>query len=208
MNITIFGANGKVGSIVTQKLLDAGHTVTACVYGNSSFADNPQLHVVQCDIRNKTDVENALQGADAVVSTLGSWGTKSKDILTVGMQSIIPAMQAQGVKRIVSLTGSAATAPGDQWGLIDKANRLLLAVIAPKILADGENHLNQLAASLLDWTVVRSPVMNTKGSAAYQLNTTVPGPLETINRSAVAQAMVDQLGSDTFVKKAPHIHRG
>lgn len=208
MKVIVFGANGKVGSIVTQKLLAADHEVVAFIHGQNTLADHPHLRVVQGDIRNTTDVKDALLGVDAAISTLGSWGTKSKDILTVGMHSVIPAMQAQGIQRIVSLTGSGAKAPGDKWGVIGKSGRLLLKVIAPKILADGEDHLSQLAASSLDWTVVRSPVMNNKGTTNYHLNEHIPGPFDTINRHAVAQAMVDQLTSTDFVKKSPHIHRG
>ena len=207
MNVVVFGANGKVGSIVVAKLLDAGHGVTAFVYGNSSFQAHPKLTVVSGNVKEAHDVHQALAGADVVISTLGSWGTKTKDILSSGMQTIIPAMQTHGIQRIVSLTGSAAQAPGDTWGPMGKLNHLLLRLVAPKILRDGEQHIQLLHASNLDWTVVRSPVMNESGTERYALTTTLPGLLETINRHAVAQCLVDQLSDTEHVKQAPHLHR-
>ena len=207
MHVVVFGANGKVGSIVVAKLLENGHRVTAFVYGRNSFRAHPKLTMFQGNVKQASDVQQALKGAEAVISTLGSWGTKTKDILATGMQVIIPAMQSQGVSRIVSLTGSAAQAPHDHWGITSKLSRQLLVLVAPKILKDGEDHIQLLNKSTLDWTVVRSPIMNELGNDTYSLTSKLPGLFETINRHAVAQAIIDQLEDDTFICQAPHIHR-
>jgi putative NADH-flavin reductase len=196
MRIVIFGANGRVGNLVVKEALKRGHKVSAFVHSRSSFDYNPSLKIVKGDIYNPKDVENAVKGSDAVISALGSWGTPKKDILTTGMKNIIPAMQNNKTKRIVSLTGSDALAPGDTKTLIYILSHFTLSRLAPKILKDGETHIKLLSDSDLNWTVVRSPVMNSR-----------PKPWSTINRKSVALAMLDLAESNKNVKSAPHIIR-
>lgn len=207
MTIAVFGASGKVGSLVTQKLLADGHHVRAFVHGSSPFKPRKSLEVIQGDIHLSDDVERALAGCHAVISCLGSWGTPSKDILTVAMHHIVPAMNAHKITRLVSLTGSGAALPGEKLPLIDRLNRALLLVAAGKILRDGEEHLRILSESNLDWTVLRSPVMTSGNETPFSLSGRAPSPLATIPRASVVTALVSQLSNYSHLKRAPHIHR-
>lgn len=206
-HITVFGANGRVGRLVVAGLLDRGHTVTAFVHSAGDMKDTDQLRVIQGDIYDAESVGGALAGADAVISALGSWGTPGKDILSKGMANIIPAMQSHGVKRIISLTGAEARTRGDQRSLVHRVAHLAASMFAGKILRDGESHIEQLETSSLDWTVVRSPVMNEKGSTHYLLKMKRPYPWQTIHRQAVADAMVQQLNDSHFSNRSPFITR-
>lgn len=206
MTITVFGANGRVGSLLVQKLTEQGHAVRAFVHGEPKQRLTSVVYI-QGDVADKASVTEALQGAEAVVSALGSWGTKDKNILTVAMKTIVPLMEAQGIRRIVSLTGADAQVDGEKHSLISHASHALFSRLAPKIMKDGETHIQLLKQSQLDWTVLRSPVMNEKGKGTYQLSGTYPMPWQTIHRHAVAQAMVDQVAVADFVKAAPYLHR-
>lgn len=207
MNILIFGASGKVGSLVVRQCLANSHTVSAFIHGNHQFESNPNLHIIQGDIYDSAIVAQSVTGHDAVVSCLGSWGTANMDILTKGMQNIIPAMQAAGVQCIVSLTGADAAAPGDQSTGLRRINHWILSKIASKILKDGEDHIQLLSESDLDWTVVRSPVMSNRGSAEFNLGKKRPLPWQTIHRESVVEAMVSAATTDTFNRSAPYITR-
>jgi hypothetical protein len=123
------------------------------------------------------------------------------------MRAIIPAMTQNGIKRIVSLTGNAAFTPDDKPSLAQKTGRAMMLKIAPKVVADGEKHMAILRESGLDWTVVRSPVMNTLGKATYKLSAKLSGSMATIHRQAVAQAMVDELHDGTWLRQTPTIWR-
>lgn len=205
MHITVFGASGRVGRIVVERLLHEGHTVTAFVHSSNPFKGQ-DVTVVQGEIDDGTAVSQALNGADAVISTLGSWGTKNKNILTIGMKTIIPLMAEQGMIRIITLTGNAAFYSLDKPNAVDKLSHHFLGLIAPKILEDGENHLRQLEASSLEWTSVRSPAMSGKNRDTYTLSLKIGSPLAVVPRRAVAKALVDQLQDMTFIQKAPVIH--
>jgi putative NADH-flavin reductase len=208
MVITVFGASGRVGSLIVEELLDGGNSVTAFIHGDSKFKANKNLKIVQGDIYSIDDVERSLLGADAVISALGSWGTAKKDVLTEGMKNIIPLMEKNKIKRIVSLTGADALVHGDKVRLFDRITHFFLNIVAGKILIDGEQHVELLRKSMLDWTVVRSPVMNEKGSVEkFVLTIQKPMPWEAINRNSAAKSMVSLVGNADFIHQAPYIRR-
>ena len=208
MQITIFGANGKVGRLVVEKALDKGFQVVAFSHGKTVFKANHNLSIVQGDVYNLQDVDKALKGSDVVISALGSWGTSNKDILTSGMKNIIPSMQRHKIKRIISLTGADAHMDGDENSVFHKLIHLLISLIAKKILQDGERHIQLLKNSDLDWTVMRSPVMNEKGKPNHFIVTSKKvTPWSTINRSSVAQCLLEQINDDSYIHRSPYIKR-
>lgn len=206
MRITVFGATGKVGRLVVQELLTRGHEVMAFQRRANKLIDSPKLTIYVGDIHDQAKVAAAIQGSDAVISALGSWGAPRKDILATAMRHIIPAMQQAGIKRVVSLTGADARAAGDQLGALHRLTYPLLGILAGKILRDGEDHIAQLERSGLDWTVIRSPVMRNRGSESdYALGKLRPAPWATVSRRAVAKSMVDQIEQSTHLCYAPFI---
>lgn len=207
MQVTVFGASGKVGRLVVQRLLDDGYAVVAFVHKTTPVAHS-KLKTVTGDVHDAKAVSQAVQGSDIVISTLGSWGTKSKDILSSAMRTIIPAMQSAGIKRIVTVTGSGAYAPGDTPSIIDIVGHFTFGIIAKKIITDSEAHLQLLHDSGLDWTVIRSPVMTGSNRTGYTLTSTAPLPWEVVSRFAVAKAIVDQVSAHPKSLAAPFIHRG
>lgn len=206
--ITVFGANGKIGSRIVKLLLKKGYKVVAFVHENNNVSSKPNLRIFQGDVHNPVDVQKATEGSDVVVSALGSWGAPKKDVLGSGMHSIIPAMQANKIKRIVSLTGSDAKDPHDKPSIFNRVSHAFFEAAAFKIKHDGERHMRLLRASNLDWTVLRSPVMNDAGEKGhYALRMTIPGVFATINRDDVAAAMVYLAETGEYSRKSPIIYR-
>jgi hypothetical protein len=143
-----------------------------------------------------------------VISVLGSWGTKRKDVLSSAMKTIIPAMDQQKIKRIVTLTGSGAVQPGQAPNFIERTALSLAGPFpAGKVFRDGIAHMDLLAKSDLDWTVLRSPVMTSHGNTVYHLSMKPQGVLETVSRHSVATSLVDQLATKKYIHQSPYIHR-
>lgn len=205
MQITVFGASGKVGRLVVEELLARHNTVVAFVHNSTPFMANDKLKVITGSVYDTATVAAAIAGSDAVISALGSWGTPSKDVLSVAMTNIIPVMHACGVKRIVSLTGHDARVVGDSIGLAHRLSHVLLGVVAGKILYDGENHIRLLAQTSLEWTVLRSPIMTAQNNKTYGLGAYRPLPWATIPRLAVAKAVADQIGTTDYLQQSPFI---
>jgi putative NADH-flavin reductase len=204
--ITVFGANGQIGRRVVELLLERGCKVIAAVHGHNSLPEHEHLTVMTVDIYDAASIERAMNGSSVVVSALGSWGTKRKDILTVGMRHIIPAMDKLQIRRIVSLTGADARAAGDKMGIIHWLTHLSIGIVAPKILRDGEQHIALLEQSQLDWTVIRSPIMSSADSVGYGvLSLHRPLPWQRISRQYVAETMVQAIEDDEWVRQAPYI---
>jgi putative NADH-flavin reductase len=208
MKVTIFGANGRVGSLVVEEALSQGYEVVAFVHHSLPAITHQNLSVIQGDIYDPKVIESAIKGSDVVISALGSWHTKKKDILSIGMENILPAMKQLGVSRIITLTGADARAGGDKLSIIHKFSHVGINLTNGKIMKDSEKHISMLEASDLNWTIIRSPIMNEKCDAAkYQLTTKRPLPWQTINRHSVAKAMVAMIITDEFNRKAPYILR-
>lgn len=207
MHILVFGANGKVGSLVVKKLLADGHKVRAFIYQGDQSSDNPNLVYYKGNVKDIDDVRSAMIDIDVVISCLGSWGTKTKDILSSGMKNIIPAMEQKNIPRIISLTGHDARAKGDVLSLSHRLSHYALGLLAPKILHDGEQHITLLENSNLQWTVIRSPVMTNGPQDKYTIRQKRPFALATIPREAVVQAIVDQLGRKSESQRAIYIGR-
>ena len=207
MKILVLGASGRIGSLVVQQLLKQGHNVHALVRSSASLPEHPLLTSVEGDVRKQTDITHALQGCDAVVSALSSWGTPTKDILQTAMQNIVSSPQGSTI-RVVSLTGADARAPGDTPNIVQRSMHFFLGNMAKKVLQDGEKHIAVLAGANNNWSVLRSPVMNNKGkNGSYRLSNKLPMPWQTIHRHDVATAMVSLLEQNTHICQAPVIYR-
>ena len=73
MKIAVFGATGGTGKQVVQQALAAGDQVTALVRDPAKLAvDSANLTVVTGNVLDAAKVEETLQGADAVVVSLGN----------------------------------------------------------------------------------------------------------------------------------------
>ncbi|MDB5175791.1 MAG: putative NADH-flavin reductase [Candidatus Saccharibacteria bacterium] len=208
MKVTVFGSAGKLGSEIVSLLLHDGHAVVAFVHRNNPYAATAGVKVVKGSITDIAAVEDAIAGSDAVISALGSWGTKNKNIVSTGTQQITKAMTVRGVRRIVTVTGAGALAAGDTPGALQKLQHSLLRLVAGSILIDGETHLKTLESSQLAWTCVRSPVMTKFGKDGYRLRSALPPLFALVPRTAVARCMVDQLTDETFLSQAPVIYPG
>lgn len=208
MKVAVFGAGGKVGSLVVGELLTRGHQVNAFVHSRPPRAEADGLKIVKGDVYDAPSVTDAIAGCDAVISALSSWHSPRKDVLSAGMTAIIPAMRSAGVSRIISLTGADARVAGDRLGMFHRLSYPLLSLAAGKVLQDGEAHIRQLQESGLQWTVLRSPVMTPGAVEAYALRDDRPLPWTTVPRQAVAKAMCDLLESGGYDGQSPYIVRG
>lgn len=203
MRVAVLGASGKVGRLLTELLLERGHSVTALVHSNkNTLPTHEKLNVISGDVHSPNDITALIKDSDVVVSCLGSWGTKTKDIVSSATINLLPAMEKAGIKRVVSVTGSAAVLPDEKLTLMQSMAHTSLGLVAKPILKDAEKHLSLLAGSNLNWTSVRSPVMTSNSRTTYKLSDKPPAPWATISRKAVVVAIVDLIENDTTHSKA------
>jgi putative NADH-flavin reductase len=206
MRVVVIGASGKVGRQVVELALERGYSVVATVHSHNPFEERSNLTVIKLDIKAPSSLAEALAGSQAVVVTLGSWHTKTKDIVSSGIKAIIPAMEKAGISRIITVTGAGALFAQDTPTVFDRGIHRLLGFAAGKILRDAEEHLRLLEASNLNWTAVRAPVMTRSRSTSYHLDSKkLAAPWATIPRAAVVACIVDQITDTHYLKQAPVI---
>lgn len=94
--VAIAGASGALGTPVTKALLDAGFTVTALTRQDSKSSFPSGVKVVHVDYTSKSTLESALQGQDALISTLSTQSIDQQKLLleaavSVGVYRILPS---------------------------------------------------------------------------------------------------------------------
>ena len=110
MKLAIFGASGATGRHLLQLALDAGHTVTVLLRSADSLSiRHPALTRIVGQLDQPATVESVVQGADAVISVLGARKGGAQTICSDAMRSIVPAMHAVGVHRLIALSAYGAS---------------------------------------------------------------------------------------------------
>jgi uncharacterized protein YbjT (DUF2867 family) len=160
MRIVIFGANGRTGRLLTQRVLDAGHSAVAVTRrpGEFPLAD-PRLTVAGADVRDASSLVDVVRGADVVLSTLGvPFSLRPIDAYSVGLRNIVAAMRDTGVRRVVVVSSTGAHPYPNRIDM-PASLRLFEPVITRtigKTTYDDQRRMEDIVRkSGLDWTIVR-----------------------------------------------------
>src|SRR2546430_10728195 len=102
MKLAVFGSNGPTGRLLTQLALDEGHDVVGFPRRPDVFPiEHRRLEVVAGDVHDAAAVASAIDGTDAVLSTLGVPFAKSPvTVYSGGVTNIMAGMHAGGGKRL------------------------------------------------------------------------------------------------------------
>lgn len=197
MHIVIFGASGPTGLLLTRDILEAGHTATAITRHPNTFPlSDAGLTVVGADATSPAALTNALHGADAVVSTLGTTFSRYPiSLYSRFAETVIPAMTTHGIRRLV-VTSSAAVDPwtDPHWNWIERtiAHRVL-AMIGKTLYDDMRRMETIVRASDLDWTIMRPlGLANIEPPTMYAIAENHISGRQTARRD-LAAAIADQL---------------
>jgi len=200
MNVIIFGGTGKTGSLVVERALTKGHTVTVLVRDPIKFKV-PNVRVCAGDATNPSDVLAAMHGQQAVIETIG--GTtpyKSTNLETDSVNAIIHAMQEERVERLISVTmmgigESRAQAPF--W-----YRSLLMPTFLHGSTKDKTNKEAAITTSHLDYVIARPPLLKDTHPIGH-VKILGPGAIgHTITRADLANFLVDQLETDINLNRA------
>jgi putative NADH-flavin reductase len=184
--------------------LSQGHEVSALVRDPGKVNSRERgLRVVNGDARQAGAVADTIQGANVVVSALGS----GNETVTQFGRNAMAAMERTGLKRIVSLVGASVVMPGDVSSMSIRMLRLITRILGGKMLEDGETHARELAASSLDYTLVRPPRL-TDGPASGQIQhdlTLKLGPTSSISRADLAAFLLEVAVQGEYIRAAPMV---
>ena len=195
MKLFVIGATGRTGHEIVQQALAKGHRVTAFVRSPKSITSkNERLSVLKGSATDESQLFEAMQNHDAVISTLGPREVfKPSSLLNDSALAISRAMQCSGVKRIVVLS-AAAHFPGIP-------NRIA-SFILRNHMRDSLAMERIVQANGLDWTIARPPRLTQEDSLNYRSREgAAPKMGFTVSRKAVAAFMLDA------IEQKKHIHK-
>lgn len=205
--IFVLGATGGTGQLIIRHALAKGYDVTAMVRSPEKGAGLTGVKLAIGDARDEAALRQAIKGQDAVVSALGTPPSPFKEVtlLSTATRAVVNAMQAEGVSRLVAITGIGAGGSAGHGGFA--FDHLILPLLLRHVYADKNRQEAIIRQSGLDWTLVRPAVLNDKpGKGA-------PRALEdlwqfhggTIARGDVAGFILDELESGQWLHRSPLI---
>ncbi len=203
--LCIFGASGRSGKPLTEQALAAGYHVKGFVRDSAKLGlSHKNLEVIQGDVKSIDDVRRAVAGSSTVLSTIGHTKTSTKDVQTVATSNIVQAMQENGVRRFISLTGAGVKDSNDQPKFVDRVFGFLLSTFARDVIKDAERQAELIRASGLDYTIVRGPRL-TDGphTGSYRVGYVGKDSGTQVSRADIADFMLKQVKDDSWLSKAP-----
>jgi putative NADH-flavin reductase len=207
MKVVIIGSTGATGLALVQQALDRGHHVVA-------FARNPadipvtheRLQVAKGDVLDLYALQLAVRGADAAISVLGvRMGQTRSTARSEGTRNIVQVLAAAGGKRFVSVSAVGA---GAHLQTLPRIARVLLPLLVGKWRLDEAGLQEEvIAKSSLDWVILRAPrLVDGQSMGNYRIaENLVTGFGDKLPRADLANALLDQLAADQFVRKIPTV---
>lgn len=203
--LTVLGATGRTGSRVVQRALARGYAVrglTRRVNDGEPSAD--RLTWIEGDARNVDALDQALAGADAVVSVLAPSNNQPEHAVAQATRLLIARMGEYGIARLVVTAGAGVRHPKDQPGWVDRIIRRLLLLMARNVYEDMKQTVEAVRSSDLDWTVVRVPrLMDSPASGELRVGYLGDEVGTSLSRVDLASFLVEIVDPPRYLREMP-----
>ena len=167
MKIVILGATGGTGRLIVRDALEKGHSVVALVRSKARDSDLSGADIIEVNVCDEATLTYALNGCDAVVSSLGTgMGFHEVSLLTVATRALITAMTRTGVRRLVCVSALGVGDSHGHGGFV--FDRLLQPLLLRHAYKDKEGQEAAIRASSLDWVILRPAKLTDDGSRECQ----------------------------------------
>jgi uncharacterized protein YbjT (DUF2867 family) len=205
MKLVVFGANGPTGRLLTKLALDEDHDVVAFTRHPNAFPiEHRHLGIAGGDVHDPAAVASAIDGADAVLCTLGVPFAKTPiTVYSHGITNIIAGMHAAGVKRLACVTSSSLDPYPEPLGgfVFEKIMQPYVVNKLGKTVYDDMRRMEAIVSnSDLAWTIVRpSGLFDAPAVSAYGVAIDYIGHRFTA-RIDLADCLLRQALGDTYVR--------
>jgi putative NADH-flavin reductase len=209
MKVIVFGATGGIGRLLVAGALELGHAVTAYVRPGRSLEPRDGLRIVEGDVFDPQSVGDAIDGHRAVFCALGSRTLKNEPVLSRAIPLIINGMHFHMVDRIITVGAAGALYPASKYQprIVGALFAVIRATLLRHAMADQRAQERFLAASDLDYTVVRPPrLTDDPATRTYRvLPDALPSSSRRISRADVADFMLQQLTDPRFHRRGVYL---
>jgi putative NADH-flavin reductase len=202
LKLVVLGATGGTGLELVRQAIEHGHSVTAFVRSSDRLKPfEDRITIKHGDLLNGAELEQAIQGHDAVLSGFGPRVPASKadaHLLEQFAVALTSAMLRAKVRRVVVesvafLFRDSVVPPAYLFG------RLFF----PRTVADASAMERVFGESRLEWTIVRPPQLTDKPhTGKYRVREGhLPGFGFSISRANVADFMMKVVENRSSIRQ-------
>jgi putative NADH-flavin reductase len=202
MKLLVLGATGGTGLEIVERVIERGHSMTALVRSPERLKEfRDRITIKKGDLLNTDDLEQAIQGQDAVLSAFGPRIPIAKadaNLLHRFAVALTSAMHRAQVRRVV-VESVAFLFKGSIFPPVYLLGRLFF----PGVVADTYAMERVFSESELDWTMVRPPQLTDRPfTGKYRVQ---EGHLPllgfNISRADVADYMIQAVEKRSTIRK-------
>ena len=203
--LAILGGTGKSGKYLVKELLNRGFQLRLLLRNPESFQlKSSFIEIVKGDARDYESVLSLVNGCDAVISTLGQPRGETS-IFSQATRNVIRAMSQYKINRYVVITGLNVNTPSDKKGPKTKMATEWMKSNYPNTTLDKQVEFDILSNSDVNWTLVRLPLIELTDERRKVIVSLEDCPGDKISATDLAYFLIDQLSSDTYIRKSPFI---
>jgi len=158
MKIAILGASGKTGTALIEQALVSGHEVIGIARTPEKIASNDaRVTKRKGDAYDEQSVIAALEGADAVITTVGKTDLKDKriNLSTAAHRAVVAGMRKHGIRPLLVISSIGAAQGVKRKGIV----RNVYLFLRRKYYGDMYQMEKEIMSSGLDVTALRAPIL-------------------------------------------------
>jgi putative NADH-flavin reductase len=158
MKIAILGASGKTGTALIEQALVSGHEVIGIARTPEKIASHDaRVTKRKGDAYDEQSVIAALEGADAVITTVGKTDLKDKriNLSTAAHRAVVAGMRKHGIRPLLVISSIGAAQGVKRKGIV----RNVYLFLRRKYYGDMYQMEKEIMSSGLDVTALRAPIL-------------------------------------------------
>jgi nucleoside-diphosphate-sugar epimerase len=201
--IAVIGGTGKSGKFLIRELIRQNIPFRLLLH-NQSPADPFPAPIVRGSARDLKTILELCAGCNAIISTLG----QPKDepaIFSQATRNVLAAMRTLNIKRYILTTGLNVDTLLDKKSPLTQAATKWMREHYPETTADKQLEFELLAASDLDWTLVRLPMIGLTGDTDSTVSSLEDCPGTGIHGTDLARFLIRQLKDREYIRHAPFV---
>ncbi len=193
--VVIAGATGRVGRLVVNEVLARSFNVRAILVPPFDSSDQPEfseknVEMVEGDLTSVEALEKAVEGADYLISVIGSkkpFSKKENDkIDNMGNQNLTRAAKAKGLKRVVIVSSNGVG--NSRWAI-----NLMHKLSMNRILRAKEKSEAFIQSYGMEYTLLRPGGYNEKDLSGEIVFGEGGGLSGLIGRGGIAKTCADAI---------------
>lgn len=202
--VLVLGANGPSGRRTVRQALDRGLRVDALTRRPEGYPiQHERLHVIGGDATDPSVVDAAVAPSDAVISVIGTAFTRQPVAVYSGSARLLVAAMRRHGRRLLVVTSAGLTPMSERedTSFLERTlTPLFRRTVGRTVYDDMEQMEAVVAASDLDWTIVRPPGLTDEPGTGYATaENWVSGGY--CARDDLATMLLDQLDDHRFVRR-------